>query len=82
METNEQNKISSNTLLPAGWLFIDEYQPKMDERVLVYPTEENVVISQLTLIDGIKCWKDDDHNSFNYETVKWWQELPKKPTCW
>lgn len=62
-----------------GWISTEERLPKEEERVLVYATGENIVISRLSLKGSVKLWADDVENYFGFETVKYWQPLPKEP---
>lgn len=62
-----------------GWISTEERLPKEEERVLVYATGENVVISRISLGDNGWVWIDDGENTFGFETVKYWQPLPKEP---
>ena len=69
------------TEFPAsnGWISTEERLPKEEERVLVYATGENVVISRISLGDNGWVWIDDGENTFGFKTVKYWQPLPKEP---
>lgn len=69
------------TEFPAsnGWISTEEKLPTEEERVLVYATGENVVISRISLYDRRKVWMDDDGNAFGFKTVKYWQPLPEEP---
>ena len=62
------------------WIKIKDKKPEFGKRVLVYAEGENVVISRLeTDVEYRETWHDDDHNTFNSDTVKYWMELPNIP---
>ena len=64
------------------WIKIKDKKPKLFKRVLIYPNEESVVISKLTELDGVLRWQDEGSiETFGFETVDNWMELPEEPNC-
>lgn len=67
--------------MKAKWIDINTKKPKEGIRVLVYPVDNTeVVISRIENDSEFgERWHDDDHNTFEMDTVKYWMELPDKP---
>ncbi len=62
------------------WIETKNKKPKYNKRVLVYAKEENIIISRLESDKKNKeVWHDDDHNTFTFNTVDFWMELPDLP---
>ena len=63
------------------WIDINEMKPKVGKRVLVHPIGNmDIVISRLENDSEFgEMWHDDDFNTFELSSVKYWMELPDKP---
>ena len=63
------------------WIDINKQKPKEGRRVLVHPIDNiEIVISRLEADSEFgEMWHDDDHNTFELQTVRYWMELPDKP---
>ena len=63
------------------WINIKAQKPIEGIRVLVQPIDNiDIVISRLENDSEFgEMWHDDDHNTFNINSVEYWMELPDKP---